>query len=41
VPIQRWLQQRHGWDGSVAPYYLAHLRGLLRAKQWHPPGTAP
>jgi hypothetical protein len=30
VPIQRWLQDRHHWDGSVAPYYLAHLRGLLR-----------
>ena len=27
----RWLRRRHGWDDSVAPYYLAHLRRLLRA----------
>jgi hypothetical protein len=25
-----WLQQRHGWHDSVAPYYLAHLRRLTR-----------
>jgi hypothetical protein len=23
------LRQRHGWDDSVAPYYVAHLRRLV------------
>jgi len=33
VPIQRWLQHRHGWDPSVAPYYVAHLLRLLQDTQ--------
>ena len=33
VPIQHWLQRRHGWDGSVAPYYLAHLHRLLASDE--------
>lgn len=33
----RWVQFRHGWDDSVVPYYLVHLRQLLDA----PVGPAP